>query len=398
MMAYVPKGRTILRVEVPRLEASAIACSTGTRDRHLAAKMERMIAELGPREAQAWDILGAVTSRRISLPTLWRWWVEDGRDLRKIRARLDDVDLATHFDAWEKDVTINASAGHAARYRAEVETLAEDGMLPRSALTTARLKTWLASRTVGQGDAARPAKSGTLRHYYNAATSFFQYCRAIGVLTHDPLESIDAPSAGAPRDRHLETAEALALVEHLAEPFKSLTALLAGAGAEVSPALTVRVADVDVENREIRIRGTKTQRKGGWRDRVCRVATWAWPFLEARLAGRKPKELLWPDIADRWAVADATKDACDALEIRDYTPRDHRHTYAVRAIKAGTPVEIVARQLGHKDGVLCLKVYGRYVPKQEERDKWEKAAAAMDEAAKEREQQSDPASGRSSGR
>jgi hypothetical protein len=32
--------------------------------------------------------------------------------------------------------------------------------------------------------------------------------------------------------------------------------------------------------------------------------------------------------------------------------------------------------------VLALRVYGRYVPRAEEREKWEKIAAAQDEAAR----------------
>ena len=62
--------------------------------------------------------------------------------------------------------------------------------------------------------------------------------------------------------------------------------------------------------------------------------------------------------------------------------RDHRHTYAVRAVKAGTPIGVVARQLGHVNGVLVLKVYGQHVPDEGARDKWERIAVAMDEAKK----------------
>jgi hypothetical protein len=39
-----------------------------------------------------------------------------------------------------------------------------------------------------------------------------------------------------------------------------------------------------------------------------------------------------------------------------------------------------AQQLGHSDGgVLFLKVYGKFMPKKEERDRWEKMATARDE-------------------
>ena len=62
----------------------------------------------------------------------------------------------------------------------------------------------------------------------------------------------------------------------------------------------------------------------------------------------------------------------------DYRLHDQRHSYAVRASRAGTPAEVVARQLGHANAVLVLKVYGRFMPGQQDRDRWELIAAADD--------------------
>jgi hypothetical protein len=61
--------------------------------------------------------------------------------------------------------------------------------------------------------------------------------------------------------------------------------------------------------------------------------------------------------------------------------RDQRHSYAVRAARAGTPAELIARQLGHADAVLVLKVYGRFMPSQQDRDKWEMIADLQDKEA-----------------
>lgn len=83
-------------------------------------------------------------------------------------------------------------------------------------------------------------------------------------------------------------------------------------------------------------------------------------------------------------------EACDALvgrglaRYKGYTMRDHRHTYAVRAIKAGTPVPVVASQLGHANGALVLKVYGKHIPDEADRAHWESIATAMDKAKKEK--------------
>lgn len=388
MTAYIPTGRTIHRVKVPRVSGAPFECSTGTRDPNTARKMEAMLADLGPKELRAWDVLEAITSKRVKLATLWDWWVQDKRDLTKIRARLSDVDLSQHLAAWQRAVRLGAGEDTAAHYEHAVLTLsAVDGSLLRSTLTAARIREWLGTRTkvVGSGEAqtTAPVATGTARKYHVALSSFLDYCRSIGVLDRDLMADIPTPAAGAPRDRHLETAEVIALADAMPEPYRTLTALMAGTGIEVSVALALRVADVDAKAHEVHARGTKTKGSGPWRDRFCKVATWAWPYIEAAIAGKLRKAHLFqaPGV-DRWTVGDATVDACAALEIRDYTARDHRHTWAVRAVKSGMPIELVARQLGHKDGVLALRVYGRYVPRQEEREKWEKIAAAQDEAAK----------------
>ena len=46
--------------------------------------------------------------------------------------------------------------------------------------------------------------------------------------------------------------------------------------------------------------------------------------------------------------------------------------------RAGAPFELIARQLGQRDVAMVAKVYGRFKPDTEERDRWEKIAAARD--------------------
>ncbi len=48
-------------------------------------------------------------------------------------------------------------------------------------------------------------------------------------------------------------------------------------------------------------------------------------------------------------------------------------------MRSGWPAELIARQCGHRDSTLVLKVYGRFRPTSEELDHWEKKAAAFDE-------------------
>jgi integrase len=155
-----------------------------------------------------------------------------------------------------------------------------------------------------------------------------------------------------------------------------LSALLGGTGIEVSVAIGLKGRDIDRARKEVRAAGTKTHS----RDRIVRVAEWAWPYLEERLASLRPNDLLFPGL-DRWAASDAHRAACRLAEIENYQLRDQRHSYAVRAARAGTPAELIARQIGHADAVLVLKVYGRFMPSQQDRDKWEMIADVQDKEA-----------------
>jgi hypothetical protein len=52
--------------------------------------------------------------------------------------------------------------------------------------------------------------------------------------------------------------------------------------------------------------------------------------------------------------------------------------YAIRAVRAGVPYELVARQLGHADVAMVAKVYGRFAPGHQDRERWEQVADARD--------------------
>jgi integrase len=141
----------------------------------------------------------------------------------------------------------------------------------------------------------------------------------------------------------------------------------------VSAILSLVDADVDQAARQVRARGTKA-----WtRDRLARVADWAWPFVAEHVATVLPGERVFRGL-DRWAVGEAHRQRLRALGLEGYRLHDARHHWAVRMARAGAPFELIARQLGHRDVAMVAKVYGRFKPDTEERDRWERIAAARD--------------------
>ncbi len=164
-----------------------------------------------------------------------------------------------------------------------------------------------------------------------------------------------------------------------------------GTGIEVSVAVALRRRMVMPDTREIRAQGTKNHN----RDRIVRVAEWAWPYVNGLLAGKLPDAGLFPAM-DRNKATKAHLKMAKTLKLyrEGVTLHGARHHWAVRAIRAGVPAEAVGRQLGHKDATMVLNVYGRFVPRSEDRDKWERMSTAMDQEQATGRRRADSAGGR----
>ena len=222
---------------------------------------------------------------------------------------------------------------------------------------------------------ALPVTSPTMRRYFAAAQSFFAYLKRVKLIDASPLRDLERPRDSKARVLSLDVKDQRRVVEAAHSPYREFFALLYGTGIEVSVGCGIRRRDIDAARREVFAPGTKTY----CRERTVRVAEWAWPFLEGALTGKHPDALLFPRMkrnAASWQHRRVTK----LLGLTGYQLRDSRHSWAVRAAKAGTPAEIIARQLGHVDATMVLKVYGRFMPSQHDRDKWERIAALQDEA------------------
>ena len=213
----------------------------------------------------------------------------------------------------------------------------------------------------------------TKRKYLAAAQSFAKYLVQIGVLPSNIARAVEAPPQNKPKAVEIPLADVRRIVEGAERPYGPLFALLYGAGVEISAALACVESDVDIKRREVRARGTKAHT----RDRVVRVADWAWPHVEQHLKTLLPGERLFRDL-DRKTAGDAHRARLVALGIPHHRMHDARHFYAIRAVRAGTPYELVARQLGHADVQMVATRYGRYAPRSDERDRWEKIAAKLD--------------------
>ncbi len=361
-MVFRRGGRPTYYLKLPT-RTGWVQRSTDTAHAPTARKMARMLAELGPHGARAWDLLDAVYEHRLTLGALFDAWRAD--DLDGLRARLTDVDLAGHVAAWLAWLTDRAKPDTAQHYALHLRTLIPEGQpFWRSQLTAPAVAKWLATR---------PVSGGTKRKYLAAVQSFVRYLLEVGELASNPVRDVSPPPPADPRCTFLELPDVLRLVDGSAQPHAAIFALAYGAGLEVSAILSLIDTDIDTASRQVRAKGTKA-----WtRDRLARVADWAWPFLEQHCATVLPGERLFRGI-DRWQASEAHRERCRALGLTGYRLHDARHHWAVRMARAGAPFELIARQLGHRDVAMVAKVYGRFKPDTEERDRWERIASHRD--------------------
>lgn len=369
-MALIKRaGRSMYQVRVPT-QHGWVQRGTGTSDKPTALLMERMIADLGPTGKRAWDLLDAVAENRLTIPDLFD--AHRMNDLDGLRARMTDLDLRPMVDEWERWAVGQVGAVDRKSYRRNILSMApEAGPWWLSTFTRPACSTWLATRQVGPS---------TKRRCAAAMSSFARFLIERSVLEVSPMAGVKLPKASPARTIFLELHDVERVVAASEGVARYLLAFIYGTGAELSAALGVRRGDVNLATNLVMLRGTKND----WRNREVYVSAWAQPFVaEACRELVDDGQLLFPGL-DRWTASDTHRRTLEALGLRvkgekgGYTMHDARHHWAVRAIRAGTPIELVARQLGHADGVLCLKVYGRYKPKAGEMAHWEERAREAD--------------------
>lgn len=405
MTAYKPKGKRTRKVKMPTRDGRKwVARSTGTRDPQRAKIAQRMVDVLGPKDKAAWDLLELVTAVKPShtLAELLDLWLstpvtrhdthgrliapsEDER-LAHVRQLLKDVNvepMVEDFFTYLKSPKYNIALDTAKHYVSAVRRLVEPGApFPLSRLNERELNVWLEEM-----DDVSPS---TVRKRGIGMGVFIDFLRGKQILRHDPMAEITLPAQDDPHAHYIETADVIRLGDAAPGVYRLYEYALAGTALEVSTALSIRVRSVSRLERKILAPGTKTYN----RNRFVRVADYAWDAILEALKGKHPDSRLFEEIPDRWDAGEVHTDTRDALiakgfrtyaEMPDgrphlYTLRDHRHTWAVRALASGWSIESVRRQLGHANGILANKVYGIHVARQEDIDRYEKMATERDAA------------------
>lgn len=367
MSLYKQSGRSLYMAKM-RLFGVARTFSLETDNKPQARRYHAMLEEIrylpeGEPVLREWWARkaepDALPLRLADLHMAWRA-PDRGAALAALLFSLRDSDLQLHLPAFLAtfDTKVSPGVNHAKAIRGFLGKQP----FPASHFTVGRLEDWLGATKV---------QPTSRRTYWAGLRKFGDWLVRRGVIPENPVLKVPYPKAKVSSIRFLELPEIERVLAATTDPLYRMAFTLAYGGAIERCGLgRIRRRDVDTYSRSIMVRGATG--KSPARERVCRIDAWAWDLLWPDICLMAPDAPLLPGFSERNAyyAHRAALKACH-LEDRGVTLHSARHAWAVRKLRAGFPVELVARQLGHTDGSMVLKVYGRWLPSALDWDRFE---------------------------
>ncbi|HSY81033.1 MAG TPA: tyrosine-type recombinase/integrase [Gemmatimonadaceae bacterium] len=366
---YRRPGRPNLYAKL-RTETGWTSLCLVTPNRSLAGRMETMWETLATSH-RAWDLLNPVIDGERNIGALYDLWVSTKGKVDDIRERLNDEPLAPHVEEF---LAAYASGGRVAGSVQNVTTqlrwlIPVDSPMTKSQATAVYLTKRLAKY---------PGGRNTRRKVHTSWSVFFKYCTTVAKLyAITPMTNVERPKRYKPLPMFYEAEDVGRIVTAASSPsMRAVLALMYGTGIEVSIAIAFRKRDFrelvhsDSVYGEVRAPGTKEHT----RDRVCIIAAWAWPIVKAYMEPLQPADRLWPGMY-RTSPEHAHRRIVKALGLDPRYPLyNSRHHWAATRLRAGMPLELVQKQLGHASPRTTLEDYGQFVPTGADRVMWEQRA------------------------
>jgi integrase len=193
-------------------------------------------------------------------------------------------------------------------------------------------------------------------------------------LPTSPAEGIELPRKPEIEKRYL-THEQLHRLAVAAGRFRTFVLVLGYCGLRFGEAAALRVSDVDLKARRIRVKRSVTYVTGqglvegptkNHSARTVPVPKFLAPLLKTEIGDRAATDLLFPSRRDGWLTEGEVRWVFDpaaiAVGVDGLTPHELRHTCASLAITAGANVKVLQTLLGHKTATLTLDRYGHLFP------------------------------------
>lgn len=313
----------------------------------------------------AWDLCDAVVAGRVELSVLHRHWTGGTVDVLRAQLaahqeRLMDVDIEPFVERWYSShvKSLSLTPKTKSTYYAQVRELIPAGVpLPRSVFT----EDYVRARMDALG-----VSGSTRRRYLYAWSVFVRWARKRVPLVVNPLEDV---SEWRPKNNPAR------FVYWLPETYTRVLARMSGdaqmamvvafaTGLELTALLALRRLDVNTGTKTLIAHGTKNDER---RDRTVIGDDWMWDAMTRWIADLLPSAPLFSITADvlrdEFYAAQAAAGLCAPGE-HVHTIHDARHSYAATRLLGadGGPVrtpKYVARNLGHVDETMVMRIYGR---------------------------------------
>lgn len=285
----------------------------------------------------------------------------DGRESRHAAesvARAQIVDIACtggqktrSIDISDAIIHLGISLGRAGRSAATIEIVDQKSkQLYRilgattmlSAISLADLERYADTRL------AEGAHRGTIHREIRTLRQAWSTAHRSGLVDSNPPPMPGLGTVYTPRERWLEREEVLKLLEELPPHWQEQVVMYLHMGIRASELYQITPSDIDFDAGEVRIRGTKT---AGADRRVPMT-----PEVRAILLTARTRDPMFRP----WTNRDhALESACERAGIPRCSANDFRRTYATEMARAGVPMHILMRLMGHSSTRMLEKVYAQ---------------------------------------
>jgi integrase len=310
------------------------------------------------------------------------------------------VTFGTVAEPW-----FDSKSGLKPKTRAGYRSLLDVVVLPRwkdtplREITHADVQAWVhalsTDPTARQRKASKPddqrqgLSAARVIQAYQVVDQVLSYAVRSRYIAVNPAESVQLPRKTTPEKSAL-THEQVRELADAAGDLRTAVYVLAYGGLRYGELAALRVADVDVTRRRIKVArsvtavtklgmvetGTKTHQSRG-----VPLPAFVMDMLADHIKGRSPQELVFPYHDGTWVPRDwfalrLDKAASDA-KLTGVTPHVLRHTAGSLALASGASVVTVQKLLGHLSPITTMNVYAHQLP-----DDFDNLALAMDSAAR----------------
>ncbi len=302
---------------------------------------------------------------------------EEGRPIDSESAKVTFQDFVVD---WKKG-KLAISGKTLATYNSQLKIylLPAFGERKLTSITTADIKKWVASL------AEEGTGPTTIRQSYRLLHQILQSALEDELLGRNPAIGIKLPKITSKPKEGLTPKQVYALAAECA-PYGSLVIFLGICGLRVNEALALRVEDIDLEAKEVRVAhswttdefGKKLRDENGdfvpgstktGEERNVPLDPNTIELLKPLLEGKGPRDWVFTGVNGRaldygFFRRKYFKPATDKLGMKNVVIHSLRHTTGSLLASLGAPIVEVSKILGHSSAKMTLDVYGHAYPAQ----------------------------------